>query len=75
LEGDEFPPGAAPLSDDWAELSVGCELGFVQAVPNVKSMLKNKADMRNLMDVLLDGRMIIRNSGVKEQLPTVQVAL
>jgi hypothetical protein len=38
-------------------------------------MLKNKADMRNLMDVLLDGRMIIRNSGVKEQLPTVQVAL
>jgi hypothetical protein len=37
------------LSDDWAELSGGCELGLVQATPNVKSMLKNKADVRNLI--------------------------
>jgi hypothetical protein len=74
FEAAELSPGAAPLLDDWAELSVGCELGLVQAVPIVKSMLKNTADMRNLMDFLLDGRMIIRNSGVKEQLPTVQVA-
>lgn len=73
FEAAELSPGAAPLLDDWAELSVGCELGFVQAVPNVKSMLKNKADMRNLMDFLLDGRIIIRNYGGKEQLTTVQV--